>query len=289
VTRVRAILGAVTILALAVILATGCASVGRRAAAGLADDLSGAIFDQDDPELVRAGLPAYLLLLDANVRDSSADPGTIALAARLYAAYATTFVSDEERSKVLATRARDYGVRALCASAKSACALDSCEYPEAERIIDGIESKHDSELYSYAVSSLAYIRTHSADWTAIAALPRIEFVLQHLLHTSDESRVGAVNLYLGILNSLRPEALGGKPEAGKAFFERAIELTQGKDLNVKVEYARNYARLVYDRELHDRLLNEVIAASPRQPGLTLVNTLAQQQAKALLASANDYF
>lgn len=56
-----------------------------------------------------------------------------------------------------------------------------------------------------------------------------------------------------------------------------------------VEYARGYARLVYDRELHDSLLNRVLVADPRQSGYTLLNTLAQRQAAELLASANDYF
>ena len=52
---------------------------------------------------------------------------------------------------------------------------------------------------------------------------------------------------------------------------------------------RSYARLVYDRELHDSLLRRVLAAEPRQDGYTLLNTLAQKQATDLLASANDYF
>ncbi|MDH4015412.1 MAG: TRAP transporter TatT component family protein, partial [Chromatiales bacterium] len=63
----------------------------------------------------------------------------------------------------------------------------------------------------------------------------------------------------------------------------------GRDLSVKVEFARTYARLVYDRELHDRLLGEVLAADPDVPGLTLFNVLAQRQAEILLASADDYF
>jgi hypothetical protein len=56
-----------------------------------------------------------------------------------------------------------------------------------------------------------------------------------------------------------------------------------------VEFARSYARLVYDRELHDRLLNEVMAADPVAPDLTLLNTLARRQARLLLDSAEDYF
>jgi hypothetical protein len=47
--------------------------------------------------------------------------------------------------------------------------------------------------------------------------------------------------------------------------------------------------LLYDRELHDQLLNEVLAADVKQPDLTLFNILAQEQAAALLAGADDYF
>jgi hypothetical protein len=95
--------------------------------------------------------------------------------------------------------------------------------------------------------------------------------------------------YLGVLNTLRPPALGGKPEVGRSYFEQAIALSGGKDLGIKVEFARQYARLVYDRELHDRLLNEVLSAEARVPGYTLFNTLAQKTARDLLATADEYF
>ena len=72
-------------------------------------------------------------------------------------------------------------------------------------------------------------------------------------------------------------------------FERAIALSAGRDLTAKVEYARRYARIIYDRPLHDRLLREVLAAETVAPGLTLGNVLAQRQAKELLASADSYF
>jgi hypothetical protein len=56
---------------------------------------------------------------------------------------------------------------------------------------------------------------------------------------------------------------------------------------VQVEYARRYARLVLDQPLHDRLLNEVLAADADAPGLTLTNLLAKEEAERLLAE--DYF
>ena len=54
-------------LALAMLLAlalAGCSGLVSRAGAGLGDDLSRGILDQDDPATVADGLPAYLLLLD---------------------------------------------------------------------------------------------------------------------------------------------------------------------------------------------------------------------------------
>ena len=54
-------------------------------------------------------------------------------------------------------------------------------------------------------------------------------------------------------------------------------------------YAQFYARLVFDQALHDRLLNEVLAADQVAPRLTLINLLAQSKTKVLLASGKDYF
>ena len=68
-----------------------------------------------------------------------------------------------------------------------------------------------------------------------------------------------------------------------------MEITGSRHLLVKVFFAENYARLVYDRELHDRLLRDVLAAETQVPGLTLMNAIAQEQARVLLDSSDDYF
>jgi hypothetical protein len=57
----------------------------------------------------------------------------------------------------------------------------------------------------------------------------------------------------------------------------------------KVLYAQQYARLLFEQELHDRLLNEVLNADAHAEGLTLLNQLAKQQAKVLLAESAEYF
>lgn len=259
------------------------------AAGNLASDLSAAILNQDDPELVRESLPAYLLLLDSLAASPDAGPAVLGAAARLYAAYATVFVDDPARAATLAGRARGYGREATCAANRQTCELDGLVFADFTARVDKVTPRQSGALFSYAVGSLAYIRTHSEDWQALTDLPKIEAVLNRLLVIGDVADAGTINTYLGILNILRPPALGGRPEVGRSYFEKAVEITGGKDLSVLVEYARGYARLVYDRELHDSLLNRVLAADPRQGGYTLLNTLAQRQATGLLASASDYF
>ncbi len=268
---------------------TGCAALGGAAVSGFADGLSAAILNEDDPALVRDATPSYLILLDALIETDPDNPRYLSTAAQLYAAYGIALVADETRALALTARARDYGARAICAADSASCQLDQVDYSSFAAIVDRIGSSDGQALYAYCVGSLAFIRTHSGDWAAIAALPKVEHALRHLLSSGGGSNAANINMYLGILSTLRPEALGGKPEQGKAYFEKAIELSGGRDLSAKVEYARSYARLVYDRELHDRLLNEVLQSPAEQEGMTLFNVLAQQEARQLLATADDYF
>ena len=137
-----------------------------------------------------------------------------------------------------------------------------------------LSDKHANVVYAYGLSSLAFIRAHSGDYNALARLPHAEALLTRYLEINNGESEASVYVYLGILATIRPSALGGEPEKGRAAFERAIELTNGKDLNAKFEYARGYARLLYKRELHDKLLNEVMAANPNVPGYTLTNVMA---------------
>ncbi|MEX2496416.1 MAG: TRAP transporter TatT component family protein [Woeseia sp.] len=259
------------------------------AASGMAENLSAAISNQPDPETVRAGAPAYMLLLDSFLEDSPDDPAMLGAAASLYASYAAVFAEDAARAERLTERARSYGIRALCLGFKPSCGWQDMSFDQFEKSLSLLAPRHSDAVYSYSVASLAYIRSHSDDWNALAELPQMEALLRRYLEISDGEMSGSVHTYLGILATLRPPALGGEPEKGRALFERAIELTGGLDLNAKVEFARSYARLLYERELHDRLLTEVLQADPNVPGYTLTNVLAQREAEALLAGADDYF
>lgn len=267
----------------------GCAVVMSSAANGLTDSISESVLNQDDPETARAALPTFMVLIDGFIRDHPDDPKTLAAGATLYASYGAIFADDELRASRLTTRARGYAQRAMCESYKPSCAWPDDNYDEFVATLGGIGTRQSEVLYTYGFASLAYLRAHSSDWNSLAELPQIEALFNRYLDISGDEVNSAVYTYMGILLTLRPPALGGKPEEARKYFERAIALTDGKDLSAKVEYARGYAKLLYERELHDRLLNEVMAADPYEDGYTLSNVLAKEQAAALLAEADDYF
>ena len=270
---------------LLVLAAVGCGGVVTRATHGLQHG----ILSHDDPETVRAGLPAFLLVLDGLIEADPEDDGRLRAGASLYTAYAATFVADPPRRQRLAARALAYAERAACASADELCGLRSRPFEEASAAVFAYgEGAGDAvPLFSLAQSWLGWIKANAADFAAVAELPRAQTLLERVLAL--DPRHAEAHLYMGILETVRPPALGGRPELGRAHFERAIELTGGTDLNAKVQFAESYARLVFDRELHDRLLDEVFAAPTAAPGYTLQNTLAKERARALRASADDYF
>ena len=157
------------------------------------------------------------------------------------------------------------------------------------KIVDQFSKEQIDLLYTLGSSWAGWIQNRSGDWNAAADLARVTYIMQRVLKLDETYQHGQVHLYLGILNTLLPPALGGKPEIGKQHFEKAIALSGGKNLIAKVIYAEKYARLVFDQELHDTLLHQVLKTDPYSRGFTLTNMLAQQQAKALLLSGKDYF
>ena len=268
---------------------SGCSSLMSSAASGLSESVSASILNQDDPETAKAALPTFMVLIDGFISDNPDDPDVLASGATLYASYGAIFADDEGRASRLTTRARGYALRAMCESYSPACGWPDTNYDEFVATLDGIGPKQSEYLYTYGFASMAFLNAHSSDMNSLAELPQVEALFEHYMDISGDSVNVSVYSFMGTLLTLMPPALGGKPERAREYFEKAIAITDGRDLSAKVEYARRYAKMLYERELHDQLLNEVMAADPYQDGYTLSNVLAKEQAAVLLAEADDYF
>jgi hypothetical protein len=247
------------------------------------------MMNQEDPELVRTAAPAYLLMLDALVETYPEDETFLIPAAKLYGAYAGVFANDAEQTKRMANRSKGYAHRALCESEEDLCESLDKKIEDIQLELDDLDEDELSLVYTYASSWASWIQANSSDWDAIAQLPKVKILFNWVLKYDPNYDNGTAQIYMGVLESQIPPSLGGRPDLAKAHFEQAILASDGKNLMAKVLYAQQYARLLFEQELHDRLLNEVLNADAKAEGLTLLNQLAKQQAVKLLADSAEYF
>ena len=267
----------------------GCASIMERVGGNLADNLNQAILNQDDLETVRSGAPAYLLMVDGLIEGNPENSAMLLAGSKLYASYTSAFVDDDARAKRLAGRALEYAIRALCSEMERLCTALEARPADFGVALDTADAGDVPLLYAFAGAWAGWIQVNSDDWNAVAALPKLILLFERCVVLDESWDDGGAHVYLGVFSTLLPAVLGGKPEIGRAHFERAIELSGGRNLMFKVLMAEHYARAVFDRELHDDLLHSVMIEPIEAPGLTLVNTLARQRAGRLLAGSADFF
>lgn len=279
----KALLGAACV---ASVLLSGCVS---NIASSLSESLSAGVLNHDDPPTIADGLPTFLIMLDGLAARNPENKDVLLAGSELYAAYAGSFVEDEMRQKKLAERAKDYGRRALCLQDAAFCAALDESYEDFNAALAVLNEPDLPWLYGYTSAWAGWVQANTSDYLAIADIPKIVAAMQRVIELDSSYRDGQPYIYLGVLATQIPPAAGGKPEEGRAYFEQAIALSDGQNLMAKALFAQFYARLVFDQELHDRLLNEVLDAPTQAPDLTLSNTLAKELAAELLAGSADYF
>ena len=277
------------VVAISCMFLASCSTLVSSVTQSFAQDLSAAILDNEDLDMVKDGAPAYLILLDGLVSNSPNDHFLLRQSAVLHSAYAGAFVDDPDRAKLLALKAKKLAMKASCASLKDACQIGTFGYQDLTGWLRDQGVSSIATLYTLASTWIGWIQANSDSYDAIADLSKAKAIMLKVVEIDPLYENGQPYLYLGALESLVPPGLGGKPEKGKAYFEKAITISNGQNLMSKVLYAEMYARLMFDRDLHDRLLRDTLDASANAPGLTLMNVVAKKQARQLLISGDDYF
>jgi len=266
-----------------------CGQIIANAKQEFAEDLSATIMEFDDPETIKKGVPTYLILISSMIKGDPDNPDLLESGAQLYGAYASGFTDSATSKRALANRAFAYASTAICIRDENFCDVKSLSYFEFEKRLAAIDKTQVESLFIFVSSWAGLIEANSSDWNAIAELPKVKAGIQRVLEIDETVSNGNAHLYMAVMESLLPPALGGKPELAKKHFERAIELSNGENLMAKVLYAEKYARMLFDQKLHDELLQQVIDADIGSSDQLLVNTLAKQKAAELLLDGDDYF
>ncbi len=260
------------------------------ATASLLEDIAKSAYRQSDLRLIREGMPAYLMLIDGMVEAVPDNKRLLISAAQAYASFASAFIQDEDQdyAKVLYARAKGYGLRAL----QQIGLIDPVSKP-----FDAFEadlanlSKKDVPYLFWAASCWgSWISLSQGSIEALAELPRVELLMKKVLELDEKFYYGGAHIFMGILNGSKPKMAGGNLDLAREHFLRAIELGQGEFLMTYVYYAEYYAKKAFDKDLYVSTLETVLQTpADIMPDLTLLNTVAQTKAKAMLDEADDYF
>jgi hypothetical protein len=278
-----------SIILFTLLILSGCGQLVSNAKQEFAEDLSATMLEQNDPETVKQAVPAYLILVSSMIKGDPDNVELLISGSKLYGAYASVFVEERERKMRLSALSLDYAEHAFCIYKPAACNFRELSYYEFEQVLKQFNKEDVPVLFALGSAWAGWLQANSADWNAVAELPRIKAIIQRVLELDPLINNGDAYLYMAVMESFLPPAMGGKPELAKKNFEQAIKVSDGENLMAKLLYAEKYARLVFDQALHDRLLKEVIDAKLENNESTLINSIAQYKARILLDQSNEYF
>lgn len=283
----------ILLLALSGVFPTACATQKKLtvgATASLLEDIARSAYKQSDTRVIREGMPAYLLLMDGMVEAVPDNERLLISAARGYATFASAFVEAQDKAyaNVLYGRAKDYALRSLQQIGFKNPA--SQPFDEFEASLKGFGKNDVPYMFWAAMCWGNWIRLNMGSMAAVAELPRVELLMKRVLELDEGFHYGGPHLFMGVWYASRPEMAGGDLKVAQAHFLKAIELGQGKFLMASIYYADQYAKKVFDKELYISILEKVLQTPADSiPELTLLNTVAHNKAKKMLAEADEYF
>jgi predicted anti-sigma-YlaC factor YlaD len=287
------------------VLLSGC--IRRYAINKLGDALAsgGSTFASDnDPDLVGDALPFSLKLIESLLAESPNHRGLLLAAASGFTQYSYGWVqqpADElepidldratrlrARAARLFLRARDYGLRGL-GLGRPALAAALRDRPAAA--VASLTRREVPLLYWTAAAWGAAIALSKDKPEVVADQPIVEALIDRALALDESFDEGAIHAFL---IAYEPARIGASAEQGYArsrqHFERAVELSRGRQASVFVSFAEAVPLARLNRAEFTGLLNRALAVDPDAlPERRLANLISQRRARWLLSRADELF
>lgn len=266
-------------------------TVAVKSTAGILDEGMTAVFEESDLTLAGQAIASDLKLLEALHKSDPGNDHILVMLTQAYAGYALGFVEgqDPDRAKMFYARARDYGLEVL----KKNKDFDRAFGEDPATFARGVSAFSDDDIPAIFWTSNAWaglINLSIGDPEALGDLYKVNAMMEFVLKHDERFFYGSAHLYFGTILATTPKALGGSPEKAKEHFEKCLSIGEGKFLLPYVYYAKSYAVQVQDSTLFRSLLKTVEDASiDILPEQRLVNAIAKEKAKALLAKMPDLF
>jgi predicted anti-sigma-YlaC factor YlaD len=301
--RLRALL---VLLLLAWIAGSGCSLLRRFTLNQVANAVasSGTSFASDeDPDLVKAAAPFSLKLMESLLAEIPRHQGLLSAAASGFTQYAFAFVQEEAdeleahdlnaaealrtRARRLYLRAHTYGLRGL--------EVEHPDFPNALLANPRAAVRAATEgdvplLYWTAIAWAAAISLSKDTPELVAQIPAMEALMDRALELDERYGRGAIHTFLITYEMSRQGAPGDPAARARKQFERAMELSEGKDATPLVALAEAVAVRQQDLKEFESLLNRALAVNPdANPDTRLLDLVMQRRARWLLSRKAELF
>ncbi len=270
----------------------GCVqTLAIRTVGGILDYGFEAFNEESDLRLAESALGSNLKLLEALIKADPENAELLLLASQGYSAYALAFAEDDsaERGQTFYLRGRDYGLRVLSQKGAFRAAVNGSP-DEFQRGLQSLSKSDVPAVFWTAFGWAGYINLARTDIEALAAIPKVNAMMEFVLENDPAYYYGGAHLFFGSFLATTPVVLGGRPEKAKEHFDKALALNGGGFLMSYVYYARTYAVQVQDKQLFESLLKKVDNASlDILPEARLPNAIAKRKAHRLRDIMNELF
>ncbi|MCP4444846.1 MAG: hypothetical protein GY811_05805 [Myxococcales bacterium] len=265
---------------------------------------------EPDYDFAAAALPASLKTVESFHMTDPSNQRLTNILAEGFCQYTSGFIEDEwevavfakdfEAAEYLSNRASKnfmrcmgYGLHILGKKWQKAI-LGSVKDVEKRLARTGF-GKRDALLWT-GVGLAGSINHNKGNPAMLAQVEKAKAIIERVIvldtkhKQKDKAKAGFAHIVRAMLYLALPKLYGGDPEAGKAEFDTAIQITENKFLLAKVLVARKYAVATQDKELFRKTLIEVLRTDPAiWPAQRLANEIAHRRAKRYLKHEKEFF
>ena len=233
-----------------------------------------------------ASLRRALALYEEVVATDPSRREALALLSRGYYLLATGHLEDEQEKLAAYDKGAAWGERILGLNPEFRKRIEAGD--KDYEALD-VATKEDVPGIYWAYGNLGKWSVAKGFTTVLKNKSKLKAFIDRVTALDPEFNHGAGDRGLGAYYAKAPSFAGGDLNKSREHFERSLKIAPGY-LGTKTLMAEYLAVKSQDRELFERLLNEVIAADPTAiPDVTPIQKIEQRRAKELLAKADDLF
>jgi tetratricopeptide (TPR) repeat protein len=295
-------------LVLSCIAALGGCDVAKFTAdstAGLFTRAAPAFESYWDYDLAGEAMPASIVQFEGILRVIPDNEAILAQLSQAYVAYAYGWVeadvealefegkyvdaeAQRQRARTMYLRAMDLTRHRIRLHNEDVDAAVKGTVEELETWLkDAFVDKADAEMllwHGYAWGS--YINMAKDDMEAIADLAYAKAFVARSIELDPDYYNAAGYTFMGVATA---SEMAADMDEAKLYFEKALAATERRALQTQVNMARHYAVKTGNRELFDKLLEEVMDAHDPLPEARLANTMARERASLYIENADQLF